>query len=362
MQEQNDIHDEALVEHQLKFCTQLLLKLRRNRNAYPFLEPVDPIKLGVPDYPLKVKHPMDLSTIKKKLDQKIYKSPSEYESDIRLMFNNCYSYNHPSSEVYLMGKNLEQAFDEMYILPDSVNKKKRKIEPVLKQSKRVIRSTDTMNIDDYEFCLEVITELYKSKYKSFAWPFYEPIDDALLPQYYEIIKHPICLREIKDKLDQKMYYSIEDFQNDLKLIVDNCHKFNEHGTDIYNFGTQFNDLVVSLMSNYEPKDIKGRIIELKKKIAQYTREIKLLESKIKDNNIPSIRNYTLNERIELGNRILNLNKSQTDHVAKIIQKHSAGEYVENNEVEVDLRILPDNVYEEIDAYISKIEIGMEEGI
>jgi len=359
--------DTSLLEHQMKYCGQILQKLKRNQNAFPFLEPVDPIKYGIPDYPLKIKYPMDLSTVKKKLDSKVYNTPEMFDSDIKLMFNNCYTYNHPSSDVYLLGKKLEEYYDELFaLLLMEISKKRKRPEMSLersKQVKRTIRSGDTMKIDDYEFCIEVLNEILKSKYKGFVWPFLEPVDENLLPQYYEIIKNPMDLKSIKDKLDLKSYKGVDEFSNDLRLITENCHKFNDQGSDVYRCGTELNELVNSLLANYEPKDLKGRILELKKKIVQYTKEVKALESKLRDKNDGSpvtVKNYSLNERIELGNRILNLNKIQTDTVAKIIQKYSAGEYVENNEIEVDLRILPDNVYEEIDMYISNIEIGLEE--
>ncbi|WUR04661.1 bromodomain-containing protein [Vairimorpha necatrix] len=355
--------DQALLDYQMKYCSTILQKLKRNPSAFPFLEPVDPVKYGIPDYPLKVKFPMDISTIKKKLDTKMYSSPSSFNSDIKLMFNNCYIYNHPDSEVYIMGKNLEQNYDLLFNeLPVEICKKRKRPEINLERSKRIIRSGDTINIDEYEFCIDLINNILQNKYKTFTWPFLEPVNSNLLPQYYEIIKNPMDLKTIKDKLDNKMYQNIDEFTNDLKLIVDNCHKFNDSGSEVYRCGSELNELINLLLSKYEPKDIKGRILELKKKISQYTKECKMLENKLKDKNDSTVvlKNYSLNERIELGNRILNLSKGHTDSVAKIIQKYSAGEYVENNEIEVDLRILPDNVYEEIDRYISNVEMGIEE--
>ena len=42
----------------------LMRKLMRRKNAWPFLDPVDPVALNIPDYPDVVKHPMDLSQCK----------------------------------------------------------------------------------------------------------------------------------------------------------------------------------------------------------------------------------------------------------------------------------------------------------
>ena len=45
------------------------------------------------DYYRIIKHPMDLGTIKKKLDTQQYMSAKECIDDFNLMFNNCYTYN-----------------------------------------------------------------------------------------------------------------------------------------------------------------------------------------------------------------------------------------------------------------------------
>jgi len=45
------------------------------------------------DYYRIIKHPMDLSTIKKKLDSQQYSCAKECIDDFNLMFNNCFMYN-----------------------------------------------------------------------------------------------------------------------------------------------------------------------------------------------------------------------------------------------------------------------------
>jgi hypothetical protein len=41
----------------------VLRQLMKHEHAWPFNEPVDPIKLEIPDYPLIIKNPMDLGTV-----------------------------------------------------------------------------------------------------------------------------------------------------------------------------------------------------------------------------------------------------------------------------------------------------------
>ena len=47
------------------------------------------------DYYEIVKHPMDLGTIKKRLETKHYFSARECIQDFHVMFKNCYTYNKP---------------------------------------------------------------------------------------------------------------------------------------------------------------------------------------------------------------------------------------------------------------------------
>lgn len=75
---------------------------------------MDAVALNIPDYHTIISHPMDISTIEKNLNQGEYAHPEEFESDIRLMFNNCYRYNPPALPIYKMAKELEKVFDEKW--------------------------------------------------------------------------------------------------------------------------------------------------------------------------------------------------------------------------------------------------------
>ena len=44
-------------------CAKMINTLMNHKSAAPFLQPVDPIALGIPDYPTIITRPMDLSTI-----------------------------------------------------------------------------------------------------------------------------------------------------------------------------------------------------------------------------------------------------------------------------------------------------------
>uniref|UniRef100_A0A1A8LDQ4 histone acetyltransferase n=1 Tax=Nothobranchius pienaari TaxID=704102 RepID=A0A1A8LDQ4_9TELE len=63
------------------------------------------------DYFDIVKNPMDLSTIKRKLDTGQYEDPWQYIEDIWLMFNNAWLYNRKTSRVYKYCSKLAEVFE-----------------------------------------------------------------------------------------------------------------------------------------------------------------------------------------------------------------------------------------------------------
>ena len=81
-------------------CSGIVDDLMRNDIDGFFLRPVDPKKLQIPDYFTIIKTPMDLGTIKKRLDSKYYHSFLAVEEDIRLVWINAKMYN-PVSPLFL---------------------------------------------------------------------------------------------------------------------------------------------------------------------------------------------------------------------------------------------------------------------
>ncbi|KAL1005748.1 hypothetical protein UPYG_G00063490 [Umbra pygmaea] len=84
---------------------------RQDPESLPFRQPVDPLLLGIPDYFDIVKNPIDLSTIKRKLDTGQYQEPWQYVDDIWVMFNNAWLYNRKTSRVYKYCSKLAEVFE-----------------------------------------------------------------------------------------------------------------------------------------------------------------------------------------------------------------------------------------------------------
>ena len=92
-------------------------RLYNHSEAPPFQIPVDPIALQIPDYFDVIKNPMDLSTIKEKLDTGKYTDPWQFVTDMWLMFDNAWLYNRRNSRVYRMCSKLA---DEFKLVADPV--------------------------------------------------------------------------------------------------------------------------------------------------------------------------------------------------------------------------------------------------
>ena len=87
-------------------CAAVLAALQKHECALIFSEAVDHVALNIPDYPEIVKRPMDLGTVKKKLEAGAYdeRGPSAFVADAQLAFENCLLYNPRGSEARKMGE------------------------------------------------------------------------------------------------------------------------------------------------------------------------------------------------------------------------------------------------------------------
>jgi hypothetical protein len=71
---------------------------------------------------------------------------------------------------------------------------------------------------------------YLLKKEEVSWPFTEPIDRKLAPDYYERIRQPMDLTKMGDKLEKGRYADVAEFESDFRLIIVNCRKYNGPGS------------------------------------------------------------------------------------------------------------------------------------
>jgi E1A/CREB-binding protein len=116
--EQIELHiaslNNGLVLAPLKLKTkamEVLKVVQAHQHAWVFNTPVDPIELGLPDYFQVIKHPMDLGTVRKKLENGVYTKLEQFEAHVLLTFDNAMLYNPEGSVVYNMAKEMKTQFE-----------------------------------------------------------------------------------------------------------------------------------------------------------------------------------------------------------------------------------------------------------
>uniref|UniRef100_A0A671V8E9 Bromodomain containing 3 n=1 Tax=Sparus aurata TaxID=8175 RepID=A0A671V8E9_SPAAU len=283
--------------NQLKFMQNVVIKsLWKHQFAWPFYQPVDAVALGLSDYHRIITSPMDLGTIKKRLENNYYWSASECMQDFNTMFTNCYIYNKPTDDIVLMALALEKVFlqkvaqmarEEVEVIPQTAKGKGKKsnspgnsrictryhtaredfslycggfflamkktglkrkagattdssstaISGLSELSERRMRrraSQDGRPNEQLKFCNDILKEMLSKKHVAYAWPFYKPVDAVALQlhDYHDIIKYPMDLSTVKKKMDRGEYQDAQGFAADVRLIFSNCYKYNPPHHDV----------------------------------------------------------------------------------------------------------------------------------
>jgi hypothetical protein len=105
------------LSQQLLRCSDLLKEMVKIPLAFYFLEPVDPIKLGIPEYANVIETPMDFTTIREKLFGYSYNTPIEFAADVRLVFRNAITFNQmKDNPVHIAARECSAKFEERFRL------------------------------------------------------------------------------------------------------------------------------------------------------------------------------------------------------------------------------------------------------
>ncbi|KAL9113277.1 MAG: hypothetical protein Q9227_002612 [Pyrenula ochraceoflavens] len=92
-----------------------------------------------------------------------------------------------------------------------------------------------------KFCKHVLDILKKNKYWNISQYFLEPVDPVALniPSYHSVIKKPMDMHTMENKLNDNQYEKAKDFEEDFRLIFKNCYRFNVEGDVVWTAGKQF---------------------------------------------------------------------------------------------------------------------------
>ena len=93
-------------------CVDAIDYMLKRNDADMFSEPVDWEYYGLTDYPLIIKQPMDLGTVKRKLNEGTYGDKEEFIRDVNLVWFNAQTYNQDGSDIYRDAEKLKKAFEK----------------------------------------------------------------------------------------------------------------------------------------------------------------------------------------------------------------------------------------------------------
>ncbi|UYV65948.1 PBRM1, partial [Cordylochernes scorpioides] len=204
----------------------IVLKNDAGRNLITmFME--KPLKKDYPDYYEVITNPIDMKIIEHSIKADKYPTFEAMVQDFRLMFSNCQLYNEEGSEIYqdavVLEKVLLDRVKELNLRPDLP----RVGRPPLKKGRPCLLKTKLKNL------YETVKEYTDNKGRKLSQIFVKLPSKTDYPEYYEVIKRPMNLEKIHQKLKAAQYESLEEMLADFVLMFDNACKYNEPDSQIY---------------------------------------------------------------------------------------------------------------------------------
>ncbi|XP_077849184.1 protein polybromo-1 isoform X34 [Macaca mulatta] len=227
-----------------------------------------PSKVQYPDYYAIIKEPIDLKTIAQRIQNGSYKSIHAMAKDIDLLAKNAKTYNEPGSQVFKDANSIKKIF---YMKKAEIEHHEMAKSSLRMSNKRAVQggrlSAITMALqygseseedaalaaaryEEGESEAESITsfmdvsnpfyQLYdtvrscrNNQGQLIAEPFFHLPSKKKYPDYYQQIKMPISLQQIRTKLKNQEYETLDHLECDLNLMFENAKRYNVPNSAIY---------------------------------------------------------------------------------------------------------------------------------
>ncbi|KAM6981029.1 protein polybromo-1-like [Aplochiton taeniatus] len=226
-----------------------------------------PSKVQYPDYYAIIKDPIDLKTISQKIQVGLYRSVSAMAKDIDLLAKNAKTYNEPGSQVFKDASTIKKVFAQKKTEMEHAEPLKSSIRIRNRKSALGDRfSAITMGLqyesdedgilsgsvhyDEGESEAESLhsnMEMSNPIFQLFeavrggrnsqglliSEPFLQLPSRKDYPDYYQQISHPLCLYQIRNKMKNNEYESVEHLDADLTLMFENAKRYNVPHSSLY---------------------------------------------------------------------------------------------------------------------------------
>ncbi|XP_055040946.2 protein polybromo-1 isoform X4 [Misgurnus anguillicaudatus] len=228
-----------------------------------------PSKVQYPDYYAIIKEPIDLKTIAQRIQMGFYKSVNHMAKDIDLLAKNAKTYNEPGSQVFKDANTIKKIFAQKKMelehaepVKTSIRIRNRRfaqgdrlssITTALQygsESEEDTILTGSVHYDEGESeaesslssmdmsnpifqMYEAVRGVRNSQGQLLAEPFHQLPSRKDYPDYFQQISHPISLHQIRSKMRNNEYESVEQIDVDLNRMFENAKRYNVPNSQIY---------------------------------------------------------------------------------------------------------------------------------
>ncbi|XP_042863346.1 bromodomain and WD repeat-containing protein 3-like isoform X2 [Penaeus japonicus] len=250
--------------------------------AEPFLVPVD--LNAYPMYALTIDYPMDLTTIKSRLDNRFYRRINAVQFDVRYLATNTEKFNQKGSNIVRQARIVTELclklikddtcidptplYHELqanYHSPDHSdedptgdNRGGLRGEGKGGHSKG-LRGRGQATVEKrswQQMCRDLLRSIFE---KEDSIPFRFPVDLERYPDYSQVIDIPMDLTTVREELSASGYSTPHDFAKDVRLIFTNSKNYNTNKRSrIYSMTLRleayFEDQIKPILASYKSKD------------------------------------------------------------------------------------------------------------
>lgn len=115
----------------------------------------------------------------------------------------------------------------------------RKREKLKREEMKLQQSVLEMQLTPFPIILRVALDQLQEKDQ--AKIFAQPVSVTEVPDYLDHIKHPMDFSTMRKRIDGHEYQSLDEFEEDFNLIINNCLKYNAKDTYFYRAGVRMRD-------------------------------------------------------------------------------------------------------------------------